>query len=257
MIKAIFFDVDGTLLSHDTKKVPQSTKEALKQLKKQNIKTFMATGRHNLELGDLPMEDLIFDGYILLNGQINTDHEGNLISQQTISKRDTETLVRKFKEKEIAILLIENNQFYLNMIDKSVENAQNAISSPCPQVKEYSGNPISQCCIYATKEQAEEFMKDLPDCKISQWNPYAYDILSKEGGKTAGIESILKYYGIKKEEIMAFGDGENDIEMLQYAKIGVAMGNAEDEVKEAADYVTDTVNQDGIYKALQYYEILK
>lgn len=84
MIKAIFFDVDGTLLSHDTKKVPQSTKTVLKQLKKQNIKTFMATGRHNLELDDLPMEELIFDGYVLLNGQINMDYDGNLLSQQTI-----------------------------------------------------------------------------------------------------------------------------------------------------------------------------
>ena len=82
-------------------------------------------------------------------------------------------------------------------------------------------------------------------------------MIPKQGGKTAGIESVLKHYGIKQEEIMAFGDAENDIEMLQYAKIGVAMGNADDEVKEAADYVTDTVDSDGIYKALKYYEVLK
>lgn len=72
-----------------------------------------------------------------------------------------------------------------------------------------------------------------------------------------GIESILKYYGIKREEIMAFGDGENDIEMLQYAKIGIAMGNADNDVKKAADYITDHIDEDGIYKALQYYKILK
>lgn len=257
MIKAIFFDVDGTLLSHNTKQVPQSTKTALKQLKEQNIKIFMATGRHNLELDNLPLEDLKFDGYVLLNGQINIDYKGKLISQQTISKRDTETLVGKFIQKDIAILFIEKEQFYINMVDESVKAAQEAISSPYPTIGEYRGNPICQCCIYATKEQAEEFIKDLPDCKISQWNPYAYDILSKEGGKTTGIESILKYYGITREEIMAFGDGENDMDMLQYAKIGVAMGNAENKVKEAADYVTDTVDQDGIYKALQYYKILK
>ena len=143
------------------------------------------------------------------------------------------------------------------MINQSVEEAQEAISSPCPQVKEYSGNPISQCCIYATAQEAKEFIKDLPDCKISQWNPCAYDVIPKQGGKTAGIESILKHYGIKKEEIMAFGDAENDIEMLQYAQIGVAMGNADDEVKEAADYVTDMVDSDGIYKALKHFRILK
>lgn len=257
MIKAIFFDVDGTLLSHETKKVPQSTKEALKQLKKQNIKTFMATGRHNLELDDLPMEDLMFDGYVLLNGQINMDHDGNLISQQTISPKDTNTLVRKFKEKETALVFIENDQLYINVINETVKIAQAAISSPNPEVKEYSGKPICQCCLYATAKEAKELIKELPDCKINQWNPYGYDIISKEGGKTAGIESILKHYGIKKEEIMAFGDGENDIEMLQYAKIGVAMGNAEEEVKEAADYITDYIDEDGIYKALQHYQILK
>ena len=82
-------------------------------------------------------------------------------------------------------------------------------------------------------------------------------MIPKQGGKTAGIESILKHYGIKKEEIMAFGDAENDIEMLQYAQIGVAMGNADDEVKEAADYVTDMVDSDGIYKALKHFRILK
>ena len=257
MIKAIFFDVDGTLLSHNTKKVPESTKEALKNLKEQNIKIFMATGRHNLELNDLPMEDLTFDGYVLLNGQINTDQKGNLISQQTISKRDTQTLIQKFKEKKTAILFIENDQFYINTINERVEAAQDAISSPYPEVREYSGNPICQCCLYATTDEAKEFIKELPDCKISQWNPYAYDILSKEGGKMTGIESILKYYGIKREEIMAFGDGENDIEMLQYAKIGIAMGNADDNVKKAADYITDHIDKDGIYKALQYYKILK
>ena len=154
-------------------------------------------------------------------------------------------------------MFIEKDQFYLNMINQGVEDAQEAISSPCPQVKEYSGNLISQCCIYATEQEAKEFIEDLPDCKISQWNPCAYDVIPKQGGKTAGIESVLKHYGIKQEEIMAFGDAENDIEMLQYAKIGVAMGNADDEVKEAADYVTDTVDSDGIYKALKYYEVLK
>lgn len=257
MIKAIFFDVDGTLLSHNTKKVPESTKSALKQLKEQNIKIFMATGRHNLELYDLPLEELSFDGYVLLNGQINMDEKRSMIDQQTINSEDTDRLIQKFNEKKHAILFIEKDQYYLNYVNDSVRKAQEAISSPCPQTKEYSGNPISQCCLYAEKEEAQEFMKDLPNCKISQWNPYAYDVLSKEGGKTAGIERILKHYDIKKEEVMAFGDGENDIEMLQYAKIGVAMGNAGDDVKKAADYITDHIDEDGIYKALQYYKILK
>ena len=66
----------------------------------------------------------------------------------------------------------------------------------------------------------------------------------------------MKQYGISNEEIMAFGDGENDIDMLKFAGVGVAMGNANDRVKRHADYVTDCVDQDGIKKALQYYKMI-
>ena len=74
--------------------------------------------------------------------------------------------------------------------------------------------------------------------------------------ESIGIKDILSYYDIKQEETMAFGDGENDIDMLRFVQIGVAMQNAENCVKEAADYITDTSENDGIYKALKHFNIL-
>ena len=71
MIKAIFFDIDGTLLSHRTKGIPQSTTEAFRLLRKKGILLFTSTGRHMLEMEDLPLQNLDFDGYITLNGQLN------------------------------------------------------------------------------------------------------------------------------------------------------------------------------------------
>ena len=82
-------------------------------------------------------------------------------------------------------------------------------------------------------------MNRLSNCKLTRWNPYGVDIISNTGGKSIGIKDILSYYDIKQEETMAFGDGENDIDMLRFVQIGVAMQNAEDCVKEAADYITD------------------
>ena len=82
------------------------------------------------------------------------------------------------------------------------------------------------------------------------------DIISEGGGKVFGIQKYLEYLDIRKEEIMAFGDAQNDVEMLQYAAIGVAMGNAKPEVQAIADYVTASVDDDGIEKALKHFELI-
>jgi hypothetical protein len=82
------------------------------------------------------------------------------------------------------------------------------------------------------------------------------DIIAESSGKVPGIEKMMESFGLKREEIIAFGDGENDMEMLEFAGIGVAMGNASDEVKACADYVTRDVDDGGILAALQHYGIL-
>ena len=99
-------------------------------------------------------------------------------------------------------------------------------------------------------------MAGLDGCKMTRWNPYGVDIISKNGGKVAGIRQILQDCGIRQNEIMAFGDGENDMDMLRYAGIGVAMGSAEEDVKVCADYITDDVEKDGIEKACKYFKMI-
>ena len=82
------------------------------------------------------------------------------------------------------------------------------------------------------------------------------DIISKNGGKVTGIRKMLEIHGISGEEMVAFGDGENDIEMLSFAGVGVAMGNAEEPVKAVADFVTADIDDDGIEKALKHYNLI-
>ena len=96
----------------------------------------------------------------------------------------------------------------------------------------------------------------LPGCKITRWNRFAVDINAAFGSKVYGMQQYMKAHGIKQSEVMAFGDGENDMDMLSFAQIGVAMGNADKLVKECADYVTSSVDDDGIQKALLKFEIL-
>ena len=100
-------------------------------------------------------------------------------------------------------------------------------------------------------------MKETKHCVCTQWFDTGYDVFSKNCSKSVGIEKVLEYYGIAREDTMAFGDGMNDKEMLELVKIGVAMGNAKDEIKSIADYVTDDVNHDGIIKALEHFGLIE
>ena len=98
--------------------------------------------------------------------------------------------------------------------------------------------------------------KIFKNCESSRWHPAFTDVNTKGGGKHIGIDKIIEYYGIDLSETMAFGDGGNDITMIEHASIGVAMGNANEGVKEVADYITDDVDSDGVYKALKHFNIL-
>ena len=86
----------------------------------------------------------------------------------------------------------------------------------------------------------------LKNCDAHRWHPDFADIISKGNSKSTGIDAMLAHYGIKLDESMAFGDGGNDISMLKHAGIGVAMGNASEEVKKSADFVTASVDEDGV-----------
>lgn len=256
MIKAIFLDIDGTLYSHKSMKIPESTKDALKMLREKDIKIFIATGRGLEEIQALSIDIGEYDGLIMLNGQLCVDEKGQILYESPIEEDDLQELVRNFKEKTMPILLIEKERTYINYVDDIVLETQKIFSLPKPQVGEYSGAHVYQACVYANEEQEENLMQHLKMCKTTRWNKYGIDLIAKNGGKDIGISQVLKLYGIEQKECMAFGDGENDIDMLRFAGIGVAMGNAEECVKASADYVTADIEDGGIYKALKHWKVL-
>lgn len=256
MIKAAFFDVDGTLLSHKTKSVPQSAREAVARLRAAGVKCIVATGRQMQEMQKLPVADMEFDGYITLNGQLILDGEKNILSGTPLTGRAKEFLLRAFAEKRFPALLVEEEDVYLNFEDERVRALQAAISSPIPPLGEYSGREIYQVCAYLNPED-EHLVEEINGaCVMTRWAFGGMDIIAEGGGKITGIKRYLEENGIAPEETIAFGDGENDIEMLRFAGIGVAMGNAWDNVKAAADYVTADIDDDGVAKALRHFGLI-
>ena len=256
MIKAIFFDVDGTLVSHSISNIPQSTKQALQKLQQNGIKIFLATGRHLPELEDLHVQDIPFDGYVLINGQLCLDSNQNIIFEQPIPKQDNQKLRQIFEDKKIPTVIIDKNGLYSNFMNPTIIQAQADVSSPVPKIQEYHSSNVYQYTIYTNELKAQNILSKLENCTMTKWNPYAFDIIPSTGGKSAGILKTIEHYGIQQNEVMAFGDGENDIEMLKWAHIGVAMGNADENVKKNANYITTHIDEDGIDQALKHFNLI-
>ena len=257
MIKAAFFDVDGTLLSHTTYSVPQSTRDSLDILRKKGIKTYLCTGRHAVELDLLPVTDIPFDGYITLNGHLCLDKNRQMLFSIPFPEDTARALISIFKEQQLPLVLVEESGLTLNFINDTVIQAQKTISTPVPDVAPYDGKPIYQATTFIDRQEDDRLRSIMPpNCHAARWNDRGVDLILDGGGKVAGIRYVIEQEGILPEECIAFGDAENDIDMLMFCGIGIAMGNAQDKVKESADYVTTDVDHDGIRNALRFYGII-
>lgn len=256
MIKAAFFDIDGTLFSHTIHAIPESTKRTVKLLREKGIKVFIATGRSLKETKRVPLGDMKIDGYVTLNGQICLDAEEKILFEAPIKGEDGAYLLDAFVNKKFPLAIVEKERIYINYIDDSVIRAQKSVNIPLLPIKEYQGAPIYQFIGYMNWEETGKIAPKIPNCKITRWYDEGIDIISKDGGKANGIQKVLEFYGMTKEEIIAFGDSDNDMDMLEFAGIGVAMGNAEESVKAVADYITTDIDEDGIWNACKHFELI-
>lgn len=256
MVKAIFFDIDGTLVSFNTHKIPDSTFQTLRELKDNGIKLFIATGRGKDGLDVLG--DFEFDGYITLNGQYCYTKD-ELIYENTIIKEDLEVLLKEIEVHPFPCGFTLEETKYFNYRDERVD-AIHAITHnddhPARDCSNVINEKVYQCMCFISEDEEKELMKKLSHCTSARWHPLFTDISPIGGTKQNGIDKFLKYYNIDLSETMAFGDGGNDKQMLSHVAISVAMGNANEDVKEIVDYVTDSVDEDGIRNAMKKYKLI-
>lgn len=127
---------------------------------------------------------------------------------------------------------------------------------PTVSFEEATSKEVIQMTPFITEEEEKEIRPSIPTCEVGRWFPAFADITAKGDTKQKGIDKIIRYFDMKLEETMAFGDGGNDISMLRHAAIGIAMGQAKEDVKAAADYVTAPIDKDGISKAMKHFGII-
>ena len=159
MIKAVFFDIDGTLLSHASGGIPESARRALALLGERGVLRFLATGRHILEIHPL-LPDLSFDGCVTLNGQICLDSREHILFDAPFPPADARQAVSIFRRREAPAMLVQRDRMYINFVDGAVRQAQRAISSPIPPAGTYQEGAIYQLIVYG--DGAEAALRQLP-----------------------------------------------------------------------------------------------
>src|SRR5574344_328150 len=256
MIKAIFFDIDGTLLSYNTHQVSRGTIEAFEQLHRKGILTFISSGRHRLLIPDFP---ITFDGYITLNGGYCYMRDKVLLSNP-ISQEESDRWLRYVKQTGMVTMSFLRDELYVNYIDEPTRSFQRQLDFKMPvliDTEELIGREVYQFIAMQPEGKDATVQSMLPHCRLPRWHPLFSDLIPSSNSKAEGMKRILEHCGLTREESMSFGDGGNDVEMIDYSGIGVVMGNALDDVKTHADFVTSDVDHEGIYHALKVLKVIE
>lgn len=259
-IKALFFDIDGTLVSFNTHKIPQSTVDALEAAKANGVEVYISTGRPPLLINNLSQIEHLIDGYITTNGACCFVGD-KVVSQQAIFPADVEkVLAAADRDGYPAIVVGEHHIAIHHYTDEVYEIFAKGLGVDCniflSEVGDLKDEAILQLTPFCSEEQEALLMPTLECCTSGRWHPAFTDITTLGADKGSGLHAMADYLGLNIEETMAFGDGGNDLSIVREAGVGVAMGNAGDNLKTVADYVTTHVDEDGVKNALVKYDVI-
>ena len=257
-IKIIFFDIDDTLRNSKTGFVPTTIQTIFQQLREKGILTGIATGRGIF--GVVPeIKALKPDFFVTLNGAYIEDKKGNVIYSNKIARDKVEEYIAWTKEVGIDYGLVGSHEAKLS---RRTEMISQAIDPIYPDLEVdpdfYQKEDIYQ--MWTFEDQGDDLT--LPESLAStlrmvRWHEHSSDVVSISGSKAAGVAKVVDQLGLKPEIVMVFGDGLNDFELFDYAGISVAMGISHDKIKEKADYITKTLEEDGIFDALEGFGMVE
>ena len=248
-IKIAFFDVDGTLVDMEKKVITPKMLETLKRLKENGIILCMATGRGPYLIPSFSGID--FDVFLSFNASYCYT-KNDVIFENPIPAEDVKKIVENATEIHRPVFLASIEGGGANGCDKDLADYFGIAKDKVKIVDSATfesllDGKVYQMMLGCYKEENADILKDVDGARITAWWTRAADITPAKGNKGVGVEKVLEFYHLTKENAIAFGDGTNDIEMLEAVGTGVAMGNATDDVKAVADAICGRVAEDGIY----------
>lgn len=259
MIKLIATDIDGTILIPEGEFRP-AVKKCIKELSEKGIKIVLITGRMNaaacLIAKDLGLKTPVvsYQGGLIKEGE-KTLYERYLTLEQT------EKILSWAKQEKIHINLYNDDILYSENENEEIKRYCNNLHTkytikPFSKIKKDKINKLL-AIDYNNPERINKYEKELqtifPELYIVKSTPYFLEFSNPEGSKYCAVKYLQKYWGLKDEEILTIGDQNNDIALLQAGGVKIAMGNATEELKAEADYITDTVFNDGFVSAMERF----
>ncbi len=251
--KIFFFDIDGTLLPHGNKYfISEKNRYALNKLEQKGHDVIVATGKSKAMIKK-ELAFLKINNHITINGAIITK-DNKIVSKQVFTGDDLEEIKQLTKDSSGILGCQTNEKIYLlaNNYDQDIaQNALNRVSIDLPEVHEDFIDQDQICQMWVLGDLKLIDNPILNKYNIFKWGDAEFDIAQKDLNKAIAINKYLSlYYANQTIETYAFGDGENDIEMLECVDHGIAMGNAIDELKLIANDITDSCIDDGVYNYL-------
>lgn len=252
---AFFFDFDNTLYSHATKTITENTKKALAELIRRGHKVIIASGRgmealelFKKELGFLPETLILMNGQIVLMGE-------EIVYENHISLKELDGLFDTARRHGIAYGGYCREGVVVSEINERVEAVWRDFSAPLPMVNKNCEKEqhIYQAHLYITEGERELFGREI-ETYIPNWShEYLVNLIHRSTGKAKGIRSCLEKWGISEKNVYAFGDGYNDMDMIEAAGHGVAVRGGFEPLERAAEYITGRPEEEGICQALRHY----
>lgn len=256
-IKAVFLDIDGTLVRFNERHLNDRTRQALEAARAQGVALMIVTGRYKDGIG--VNADFAFDGYSTANGEYCFMADGELIHMQPMDPADVTAFAKACEESGLSMTITEPDDIYFcgsrEELEKSVR-WQSRQDEPGGRVRPWSvvgENPVLQMVVDCDPALDDELLANVPGLESARWSPAFMDVVERGRGKGDAIDAFCERLGITPAECMAVGDGGNDVHMLVHAGLGVAMGQAADSVKAAADVVAPPCDEDGCAWAIEKY----
>lgn len=270
--KVIFLDLDGTFIDHQLI-APDSAIEAFKAAKANGHKIFMNTGRSACQVYDYLWE-LGFDGFIGGNG-IYIEENGKELFHQPLPQDLLVKVYDYLVEHGIGFFEESNHSLFAHanylpalsrMLKISIEEAIEKNDTLFPIIEYDCTHPhqnINKFSIVLNDEVDLDVLSEFiqPKLTVRGWTMFGNerefaDIYQKDVSKGSAVRFLMNHLGKPLSDAYSFGDGNNDLEMIQTSGTGIAMGNAIPELKSVADHVTKPIDQDGLWKAFRHFGLI-
>ena len=258
-IKAIFMDLDGTVLTSEHK-VSENLIKKLRELEEKGVKTFIATGR--TFISSKPFVEMLEIKNPVINyngGRVTNPLNNEVIFEKPVEAQDVKELIKVSREKGIHLNLYMDDKLYIENETDEGKKYSESVEIPyyVKNFDKFIGKTSTKALFIAENsillELKKELEEKLPHINFVFSKPHYLECLNKEVNKGLAIKELLKKYDISPAETMAFGDQWNDLEMLKFVKYGYLMGNATEELKQefSKDKITLSNDEDGIYEVIK------